>query len=133
MPTSSRPEAEPDATPIPILGLSVRGFYRDTNRRLSPRVHVSFRVQAAGMQASWHGANLSLGGALCVADDLMWPGNAVALSLDLPDAPGPLHVQGRVVDLIPVHGRVGMRIRFEQMDHAQRERLATWIASQRKV
>ncbi len=118
---------EDEATPLSLLELPARTEAPFANRRSLPRVAGRFAVRTLGGER-YDGVDLSFGGLMCLGDEPLWPGNTLSFSLDLPGEERPLHVVGRVVELVSFRGKVGMRVRFEQIDGPARKRIATWMS-----
>ncbi len=120
---------EESQSPLSMLELPRREHLPAANRRSLPRVRGSFRVR--GQSEVYTGVDLSFGGMMCLGEAPLWPGNTVALEVDLGDGAAPFSVKSRVVELVSYRGQVGMRVRFENLDVAAGRRIATWMAESR--
>jgi len=119
---------ESPVTPTPVLELPVGATPPGFNRRFEPRIAQPFVIECSGLDARWQGVDLSFGGLMCVGPEPLWPGNAVDLTIKLGGDQQPLYVQGRVLELVPYRGKVGMRIRIEEASNRDRRRIAAWMA-----
>ena len=118
-----------EPTPTPIFELPIPEPPTHGNRRFLPRVRHAFHVTIDGEARSYEGLDLSFGGLMCRGEELVWPGNEIALTLHLPGLEAPLAMRGRVLDLVAHRGGIAMRIRFVgDADGHGRRRIAQWMA-----
>ncbi len=117
---------EEEATPLSPLELPVKSSVPLGERRFLPRVAGRFEVHCSE-GSSFSGVDLSFGGLLCVGEEPLWPGNVLGFAISLPGE-ARLYVTGRVVELVSYRGRVGMRVRFVDIDTASQKRIAAWMA-----
>jgi len=94
-----------------------------------PRMSTRFLARPKDGGATLEGIDISFGGMMCAGGESVWPGNLMALDLNLPGEAKPLSVAGRVVELVSYRGTVAMRLRFEGITPAQQKRIAAWMAA----
>jgi len=115
----------PSPTPLAVVELPLAEPFVGLNRRFVPRVRTRFTAESTtGLQLG--GLDLSAGGMLCVADELIWPGNRLDLILTLDDDLI-VNARVRVLEIVALHGQMAMRMCFEQIAPGARARIATWM------
>ena len=117
-----------DPTPLGLLELPPHEPASLANRRSLPRVMAKFQMRPHDGGPACHGIDLSFGGLMCLTDEPLWPGNTFTFDLMLPGDARPFPLRGRVAELVSFRGRVAMRVRFEDIDHTFRKRIAAWMA-----
>jgi len=122
------PEEHPDtATPTPIFELPTSLPFFGANRRFVPRLRARFSaVLSSGERLC--GVDISPGGMLCISETLVWPGNIVEAQIYLAEASEPVQARARVVEIVSYRGELAMRLRFDEVSAAGRDRIAGFMA-----
>lgn len=115
------------ASPYGILELPRSDSYSGENRRFLPRLGRRFRVFAQGHERMT-GIDLSFGGMLCIGAVPVWPGNELAITLEL-DESTTVGLSAKVVELVACQSQIGMRMRFCEISSKSRRAIAHWMAT----